>query len=384
MSGPSHRGSSRSVRRGTALACVFTGVLVTGAATGSWPEGNDGAEAAVLASGSGTGLGVEDARESASAALDDAGRLVSRSGDRWSAAYTPEEYEALRRGLDGEYVGTGIAVLRTADGRIEVGEVHADSPAERAGVRPGDVIHTIDGVPLADGPVTDVVSRLRGSDRAAHAGPGSTVLLGMERDGEHRELSVERARLAIRSVTVSEGEGFTRIEVDSFTRGSAELLSEAVAEVPEGRGIVVDLRGNAGGLLTEAADAASVFLDGGLVATYDVHGEERALHAPPGGDTGTPLVVLVDGGTMSSAEMFTGVLQDRNRAVIVGHRTFGKGTVQMPSEQPDGSVAELTVGHYATPSGRTVDEGGLVPDLLVAPGADAEAEAGRVLAGLGL
>ncbi|SOD64971.1 carboxyl-terminal processing protease [Streptomyces zhaozhouensis] len=338
----------------------------------------------MLASGSGTGLGVEDARESASAALDDAGRLVSRSGDRWSAAYTPEEYEALRRGLDGEYVGTGIAVLRTADGRIEVGEVHADSPAERAGVRPGDVIHTIDGVPLADGPVTDVVSRLRGSDRAAHAGPGSTVLLGMERDGEHRELSVERARLAIRSVTVSEGEGFTRIEVDSFTRGSAELLSEAVAEVPEGRGIVVDLRGNAGGLLTEAADAASVFLDGGLVATYDVHGEERALHAPPGGDTGTPLVVLVDGGTMSSAEMFTGVLQDRNRAVIVGHRTFGKGTVQMPSEQPDGSVAELTVGHYATPSGRTVDEGGLVPDLLVAPGADAEAEAGRVLAGLGL
>ncbi|KAB8161449.1 PDZ domain-containing protein [Streptomyces sp. 3MP-14] len=383
MSRPSHRGSSRSVRRGAALACVFTGVLVTGAATGSWPEGADGSESTVLASGSGAGFGGEEARGPASGTIDDARRLVSRSGDRWSAAYTAEEYERLRRGLDGEYVGTGIAVLRTADGRIEVSEVHADSPAERAGIEPGDEIRAIDGVPLAGGPVTDVVSRLRGSDRPEQAGPGSTVSLGMERDGRRWELSVERARLTVRSVVVTEsGDGVTHIEVDSFTRGSAQLLREAVAEVPADHGIVLDLRGNAGGLLTEAADSASVFLDGGLVATYDVHGEERALHAARGGDTDTPLVVLVDGGTMSSAEMFTGALQDRNRAVIVGHRTFGKGTVQMPSEQPDGSVAELTVGHYVTPSGRTVDQDGIVPDLVVDPGADAEAKARTVLDGL--
>src|SRR5690606_34018046 len=109
---------------------------------------------------------------------------------------------------------------------------------------------------------------------------------------------------------------------------------------------------------------------------------EHALHAEPGGDTDTPLVVLVDGGTMSSAEMLAGALQDRNRAVIVGSRTFGKGTVQMPSEQPDGSVAELTVGHYATPKGRTIDEDGLAPDLVVPPGRDAEAAGRTVLAGM--
>ncbi len=360
-----------------ALACVFTGVLAAGAVTGSWPEAADGVESRVLASGLSRSGGTAPAAE------DDARRLVSDSGDRWSAAYTAEEYEQLRRGLEGEYVGTGIAVLRTADGRIEVAEVHRDSPAERAGIAPGDEILAIDGVPLAGGPVTDVVSRLRGSDQAEQAGPGSTVLLELARDDRRWDLEVERARLAVRSVSVSEsGDGVTRIEVSSFTRGAAELLREAVAEVPDDHGIVLDLRGNAGGLLTEAAEAASVFLDGGLVATYEVYGDERALHAESGGDTGTPLVVLVDGGTMSSAEMLTGALQDRNRAVIVGARTFGKGTVQMPSEQPDGSVAELTVGHYVTPSGRTVDEDGIVPDLLVGSGQDAEEEARTVLGGL--
>ncbi|RBM21456.1 S41 family peptidase [Streptomyces sp. PT12] len=361
MSRPCHDISARRpLRRGAALACVFAGVLMTGAATGSWPESADGTEPA-----------------------EDAGRLVSGSGDRWAAAYSAEEYARVARSLEGEYVGTGITVIRTAEGRIEVSEVHEDSPAERAGVRAGDEIRTIDGVGLDGRPVTDAVGRLRGSDQEELAGPGSTVLLGLVRDGDFREVEVERARLTAEPVTVTrEAPGVTRIHVSTFTRGSAEQLGDAVAAVEPGDAIVLDLRGNAGGLLTEAAGAASVFLDGGLVATYDVHGTQHALHAERGGDTTTPLVVLVDGTTMSSAEMLTGALQDRNRAVIVGSRTFGKGTVQMPSEQPDGSVAELTVGHYATPSGRTVDDDGILPDLVVEPGADPEAEARTVLEGL--
>jgi carboxyl-terminal processing protease len=367
----------RQARRGAALACVFTGVLVAGAATGSWPQGADGTELSAMAhprSGA-QGGGAQGG--------GDAEQLVSRDGDRWSSAYSPEEYEELQRRLAGEYVGTGIAVTRTPEGRIEVSEVHDGSPAEHAGIRSGDEIRTIDGERLAGGPVTDAVSRLRGSDQPGRAGPGSTVLLGIERDGRRWQTEVERARLTTETVAVNQdAPGVTRIHVSSFTHGSAELLREAVASTPEGDGIVLDLRGNAGGLLAEAAEAASVFLDGGLVATYDVHGEERALHAERGGDTRTPLVVLVDGGTMSSAEMLTGALQDRNRAVIVGSRTFGKGTVQMPSEQPDGSVAELTVGHYVTPNGRTIDHEGITPDLALRPGQDAEDKARTVLGGL--
>ncbi|ARQ70415.1 S41 family peptidase [Streptomyces marincola] len=368
MSRPGHDKPSRAARRGTALAFVFAGALMTGAATGAWPDAAGGTEPRADRDAAGTG---------------DAGELVSESGDRWASAYSAEEYAALARGLDGEYVGTGIAVVRTSAGRIEVSEVHAGSPAERAGVRAGDEIRTIDGVALDGGPVTDAVGRLRGSDRPTEAGPGSTVLLGLAREGRAWTAEVERARLSVEPVTVDRGvPGAARVHVSTFTRGSAEALRAAVAALPPEDGVVLDLRGNGGGLLAEAAEAAGVFLDGGLVATYDVHGRQEALHAEPGGDTARPLVVLVDGGTMSSAEMLTGALQDRNRAVVVGSRTFGKGTVQMPSEQPDGSVAELTVGHYATPSGRTVDDGGIVPDLPVASGEDAEAEAYAVLGGL--
>ncbi len=354
-----------------ALACVFAGVLATGAATGSWPQDAAG--------------GAEPAADTADGVPgDDAARVVGRSGDPWATAYSAEEYERVRHALAGEYVGTGIAVVRTAAGRIEVGEVHEDSPAERAGVRAGDTIRAVDGERVDGWAVTDAVARLRGSDEAGQAGPGSTVVLDLERDGHRWRAEIARARLVSETVTVTrDAPGVTRVRVASFTQGAARLLRDAVDGAPDGDRLILDLRGNAGGLLSEAAGAASVFLDGGLVATYDVRGEQHALHAEPGGDTATPLVVLVDGGTMSSAELVTGALQDRGRAVVVGTRTFGKGTVQMPSTQPDGSVAELTVGHYATPSGRVVDEGGLEPDLAVEPGDDPLARALTVLDGLG-
>jgi carboxyl-terminal processing protease len=176
-------------------------------------------------------------------------------------------------------------------------------------------------------------------------------------------------------------DGVTVIKVAAFTKGVGDAVRTAVEQTPEHAGIVLDLRGNSGGLVTEAVTAASAFLDGGLVATYDVNGAQRSLHADPGGETTRPLVALVDGGTMSAAELLTGALQDRGRAVVVGSRTFGKGSIQMPSRLPDGSVAELTVGHYRTPAGHTVDGRGITPDLEV----DAEAleRAETVLSGLG-
>ncbi len=173
----------------------------------------------------------------------------------------------------------------------------------------------------------------------------------------------------------------TRVKVVSFTKGTGEQVRRAVRDAPRGDGILLDLRANSGGLVAEAVTASGAFLDGGLVATYDVHGAQRALTAAPGGDTARPLAVLVDGGTMSAAELLTGALQDRGRAVVVGSRTFGKGSVQLPSELPDGSVAELTVGHYSTPAGRAVDGAGITPDL--AAGGDAEQRARTVLSGLG-
>ncbi len=364
----------RRIGRGAALPLVFAGVLLTGFATGSWTTdqapGDDG--------GKGPGAPVGAVAEPRGA--NDAQEAVSRSGDRWSAAYTAREYEGLRQALDGRYVGVGIAVRGAGDG-VVVARVTPDSPAEDAGVRPGDRLRTIDGRDVTGLPVTEVVARLRGDEEAAPV--GSAVELGLAR-GQHAWAELlERARLATDPVTVAHpSEGITRLKVSAFTSGAGEALREAVEALPPGQGVLLDLRGNPGGLLLEATEAASVFLDGGLVATYGEGEGQRALHAERGGDTERPLVVLVDGGSMSAAELLAGALQDRGRALVVGSPTFGKGSVQVPQEQPDGSVAELTVGQYATPGGRTMEGVGLVPDVAVGEGEDALDKGLTVLSGL--
>ncbi|WPO73456.1 S41 family peptidase [Streptomyces sp. KN37] len=381
----------RRVRRGAALTLVFASVLVTGAATGSWSEAaGDGRKTPpgsvrsdAVAPLGGAGHTAERASEAAAEAMADgksaekaAEEAVSRSGDRWGSVYSHGEYREFEEALDGAYTGVGLWARRGADGRMEVSRVQKGGPADRAGIRKGDRLRSIDGERVTGRPVTEVVALLRG-DRA-----GTPVRLGLERATRAWSETLRRARLSTDSVTVTKlSGGAVMIKVAAFTKGSGEAVRSAVREAPEGAGILLDLRGNSGGLVSEAVTASSALVDGGLVATYDVRGEQKALHAERGGDTERPVVTLVDGGTMSAAELLTGALQDRGRAVVVGSRTFGKGSVQMPSRLPDGSVAELTVGHYRTPSGRSVDGRGITPDLEVEHGAEARAE--TVLTGLG-
>ncbi|WDF38520.1 S41 family peptidase [Streptomyces sp. T12] len=376
----------RRMRRGAALTLLFTSVLVAGAATGSLPgpDRKSSADAAGSAAPAGRHVDVAEAAAEAMAAgespMEAAERAVSRSGDRWGAVYSQGEYEEFEEALDGEYTGVGLWARRERDGRIEVTKVRTGSPAAVAGIRAGDRLRSVDGEKVAGRPVTEVVSLLRGD--ATDAPAGTAVKLGLERGTRAWDLTLRRATLSTDSVTVRKlADGITVVRIASFTKGSGDAVRAALRQAPAGVGVILDLRGNSGGLVTEAVTAASAFLDGGLVATYDVDGDQRALHAEPGGDTGRPLVALVDGGTMSAAELLTGALQDRGRAVVVGSRTFGKGSVQMPSRLPGGSVAELTVGHYRTPSGRAVDGRGITPDL------DADQQvverAETVLSGLG-
>lgn len=426
MSGSESHHRSRGLRRGAALTLLFASVLATAAATDSLPRAEEKTARVPTRNVAATADRDEVARAAAEAMADGksaaeaAEEVVSRSGDRWGAVYDKERYEEFEQALDGMYTGVGIGARRTADGLIEVTRVQPGGPAARAGIGPGDIIRTIDGAGVARRPVTEVMALLRGGTKSPGAGStagtgagstagtgagagsgsakgsgpgpdtegsasaavGTTVVLGLERDGRSWTKSLRRARLATESVTVDRiADGVLRITVEAFTKGSGKQVRDAVLAAPEGIGILLDLRGNAGGLVTEAVTAASAFLDGGLVATYDIRGEQRALYAASGGDTGRPVVVLVDGGTMSAAELVTGALQDRGRSVTVGSRTFGKGSVQMPSRLPDGSVAELTVGHYRTPAGHGVDGRGVTPDLLVSE--RAQERATTVLSGLG-
>ncbi|MEU4653913.1 S41 family peptidase [Streptomyces sp. NPDC023723] len=387
----------RRVRHGAALTLVFASVLVAGAATGSLPEADRNAaggtsQAARTAGSAGSaaaGADREVARAAAEAMADGkspveaAERAVSRSGDRWGSVYSQNEYAELEEALDGRYTGVGVSARRERGGAIEVTKVRPGSPAAAAGVRAGDRLRSVDGERVDGRPVTEVVSLLRGD--ATDAAAGSTVRLGLARGTRAWTETVRRASLSTQPVTVRRlASGASVVRIGSFTKGVGDRVRAAVRDTPSGAGVVLDLRGNSGGLVTEAVTAASAFLDGGLVATYDVDGDQRALHATDGGDTARPLVALVDGGTMSAAELLTGALQDRGRAVVVGSRTFGKGSVQMPSRLPGGSVAELTVGHYRTPSGRGVDGTGITPDLEIDPDrAGSVDRAAALLSGLG-
>jgi carboxyl-terminal processing protease len=432
MSGPSLFGTPRRLRRGATLTLVFSTLLATGAAASGLTapdaraslntriaaapvadgQRGDGKALAPAATGSpaqapspaGTsrqgpratagGAGSADGSDGSNGDLVDTGRiaeeiqdgkvgseaaakLVSRSGDRWSSFYTAREYAGLQQALDGRYVGVGLSVRRIDGGRIQIARVQPGSPAARAGLRDGDLLSTIGPVRTTGLAVTEVVADLRGDNV-----PGSVVQLGVQRAQRSWTVTVRRATLDTEAVTVTRSaDGPTVVAIDAFTLGVGAQVRDAVRDARHG--VLLDLRGNSGGLVTEAVAVASAFLDGGLVATYDVHGEQQALYAADGGDTTVPLVILVDGGTMSAAELLTGALQDRGRAVVIGSRTFGKGSVQMPSTLPDGSVAELTVGHYRLPDGRSVDGRGIDPDVTVPPGQDPLAESHEVFAGLG-
>ncbi|MEU4118163.1 S41 family peptidase [Kitasatospora sp. NPDC028055] len=370
----------RRARQVAALSLVFGAVLLGGAATGAWggpghPPRRASADAAPAAAGLPT--------DPAGAALSEqqAEHLLAAGGDRWGAYYSAQEYAEFSQGLDGRYPGVGLSVGRGEDGVTEVSQVTPAGPAAEAGIAPGDRLLRIDRDQADRLPVTEVVARLRGQGDERRA--GSEVTLAVQRDGgEVRELRLRRVLLDSRQVTAEHlDKGVLRITVRAFTSGVAEQVRAAL-RAPHA-GVVLDLRGNSGGLLEEAVGTAGSFLDGGAVGSYQERGEKRELTAPPGGDRRSPLVVLVDGGTMSAAELLAGALQDRSRAVVVGSRTFGKGTVQQPSRLADGAVLELTVGRYYTPAGRSLDGTGLTPDVPAAAGEDADALALRVLAGLG-
>ncbi|KAA6221583.1 PDZ domain-containing protein [Streptomyces albofaciens JCM 4342] len=391
MTGPCLFVRPRRSRRGAALTLVFVSVLATGAAAGTWEESGQRPEERRIperVAAEADRVHHQKRADRHAAGPGAAGEVVGRSGDRWSTAFSAREYEEFQQELDGAYVGVGLWLRQAADGRVLVSRVRPGGPAAAAGVRPGDELRAVDGVASRGAQVTDVVARLRGSAGATAEGPppgaGSRVELELRRGARQWTETLRRAHLRAQNVITDHPDGPdgpTRIRVGAFSSGTGEEIRRAVRAASPRGGVLLDLRGNTGGLVREAVAAASAFLDGGLVATYDVRGSQRALYAEGGGNTQIPLAVLVDGGTMSAGELLAGALQDRGRAVLVGTPTFGKGSVQLPSRQPDGSVAELTVGRYRTPSGRTVDDRGITPDLIAED--DAQARARTVLSGLG-
>jgi len=286
--------------------------------------------------------------------------MLSALDDQWSAYYAPADFARFEQVLSGTYTGIGVWIRRAPDGSLRVSSVEPASPAATAGLKRGDVVLAVAGRSVRGRSVADVSSALRGD-------AGSKVTIAISRDGRQLSLRLRRASVSTDDVSASMvASGVERLRISAFTRGVGRWVRArvAAAETRHLRGLVLDLRADPGGLLDEAVETSSVFLDGGPVVSYEQRGHaKQVVDAVGRGDTAIPLVVLVDGGTASAAEIVAGALQDRGRAVIIGSRTFGKGSVQAPSQLSDGSALELTVGHYLTPSGRSLDGVGIAPDL---------------------
>ena len=319
------------------------------------------------------------AREVSPEDLDEAAirGMLSALGDRYAAYYDTSDYEQFQRLLDGRYSGVGLWLGLTPSGAVEVTSVLPDSPADAAGLRVGDTLVDVAGEPVEKVAVGDIVRRMHGE-------AGTVVAVTVRRNGAIQTLRLRRADLLSKDVSadiVSNGVG--RIRVAAFTRGAGREVEAALKSLRAKNvtGVVLDLRGNPGGLLDEGVRVASAFLPrGGTVVTYRGRGvEEKTYDVVGQGDTTTPVVVLVDAGTASAAEVVAGALQDRNRALVVGSRTYGKGSVQQPIPLSNGSALEVTVATYYTPSGRSVDKVGIIPDVDLPAGYDAGAALRRAV-----
>jgi carboxyl-terminal processing protease len=361
---------------------VLTGVMGSGSSSDGARDAAPSPSPGVLEQAANT-LEQSAAKPISKAELDKAAvqGMLQALGDKWSSYFTPNDYASFEAVMDGEYTGVGLWVHRDSSGAVSVLSVQTGTPSDAAGLRSGDVISAVGDASMAGKAVPDVVNALRGAG-------GTTVSLTYTRDGAQHTIALKRVTVSTEDVTAKVTGAVMIIKVRAFSKGvGAKVASfDATARERHLSGIILDLRGNPGGLLDEGVRTASVFLDGGQVATFERRGAQPLeLNAKKGGDTGTPLAVLVDSGTASAAEVVTGALQDRNRAVVVGSQTFGKGSVQEPKVLSDGSAIEFTVGSYLTPSGRSLDGVGVHPDVPVPSGTSssvAEAQAVEVLSGL--
>ncbi len=298
--------------------------------------------------------------------LENAIRGMLSGLDPHSAYLNPEEYKELRIGTTGQFGGLGIEV-GMENGFIKVIAPIDDTPAQRAGIKAGDLIIRLDDKPVKGMTLQEAVKIMRGK-------PGTSITLTIVREGEDKPLkiTITRAIIKIRSVKsriLEPGYGYVRIT--SFQSRTGEQLHKAIANLKkEGalKGLILDLRNNPGGVLNAAVAVSDAFLERGKIVYTDGRIEEAKMEfkATPGDVIeGVPMVVLVNAGSASASEIVAGALQDHRRAIIMGQKSFGKGSVQTILPLSNGGAIKLTTARYYTPSGRSIQAEGIVPDIVL-------------------
>ncbi len=301
--------------------------------------------------------------------LENAIRGMLAGLDPHSSYLDKKEYRDLQVGTSGEFGGLGIEV-GMEDGFVKVIAPIDDTPAERAGLKAGDLIIRIDDKPVKGMSLNDAVNVMRGK-------PGTGIVLTIMRDGTDRPFNVELVRdiihvASVKSRTLEPGYGYVRIS--HFQSRTTEDLLSALGTLEEEnggelKGLVLDLRNNPGGVLNSAVGVSDAFLVGGIIVYTKGRIEDSELQFKAGPDDvldDAPIVVLVNGGSASASEIVAGALQDHKRAIIMGRPTFGKGSVQTIVPIDKATALKLTTARYYTPSGRSIQAQGIEPDIELA------------------
>jgi len=294
--------------------------------------------------------------------------MMSALGDPHTAYMDPKLYNSLVKELDGEgFEGIGATVRKdTSTGGLKIIGTLPGSPAREAGVRAGDIIMTVDDEDITAQDETQIVGKVRGP-------AGTTVTLGLLRTGTKNliRLTITRARIDIPTVetTMYQG-GIGYIKLTQFTASAGQEFANALRKLNANKlkGLIFDLRDNPGGGLLTAVDIASEFLKAGpIVIERGKPGTEQTILSSTGKTLApdVPLVILVNAGSASASELVSGALHDRGRAILVGIKTYGKGSVQAWEGLINGGGVRITIAHFFTPTGRVINEVGLTPDVII-------------------
>jgi carboxyl-terminal processing protease len=291
---------------------------------------------------------------------------MTKSLDPFSSFFTPKQYESFRQETEGEFGGVGIEIGMEKGRPIVISPIEG-TPAFKAGIKPGDVILEINGEDTSNMSLIDVVQRIRGK-------VGTKVQLTIYRKGMEKPMKIEleRALIKIESVRWTTLGDVGYIKLSQFNENVSVQVERALKELASQRvkGIILDLRNDPGGLLSEAVNVADLFLPEGKLVVYtrSRNGETQKYFArrKPVVPDDLPVIVLINKGSASASEIVAGALQDYKRAIILGEKSFGKASVQNVIPLEDGSALKLTVAYYYTPLGRLIHNKGIVPDVQVA------------------
>jgi len=300
--------------------------------------------------------------------LENAIRGLLSGLDPHSAYLDKKAYTTLREGTSGEFGGLGI-VVGMKDGFVNVISPIDDTPAERAGVKSGDLIIRLDDQNVKGMTLEDAVNVMRGK-------PKTDILLTIVREGEDKPLKIKITRAiikiqSVRSKTLAKGFGYIR--VSAFQERTGADLRKAISKLKKAnnkklKGLVLDLRNNPGGLLGAAVEVSDAFLEGGIVVSIKGRDKSNTTeYSAKGMDliNEAPIVVLINGGSASASEIVAGALQDHKRAIIMGTQSFGKASVQTVIPLGNGSALKLTTARYYTPAGTSIQAKGITPDIIL-------------------